>query len=102
MNENTLSTDHLIGIKPLKLEDIELILHTAGEFKEVLQRPIKKVPSLRDITIANMFLKIQQGLNCLLNWQKSVYQQTSLIFLPQVLPLVKVKLCWTLFRISLL
>ena len=57
MNENTLSTDHLIGIKPLKLEDIELILHTAGEFKEVLQRPIKKVPSLRDITIANMFFE---------------------------------------------
>ena len=57
MTDKTLSTEHLIEFKPLNVEDIELILHTAMEFKEVLQRPIKKVPSLRDITIANMFFE---------------------------------------------
>ncbi len=50
-----LSTKHLLGIKDLQKEDIELILSTAKEFKEVLQRPIKKVPSLRDKTIVNLF-----------------------------------------------
>ncbi len=50
-----LSTKHLLGIKELQLSDIELILSTAQQFKEVLQRPIKKVPSLRDVTIVNLF-----------------------------------------------
>lgn len=50
-----LSTKHLLGIKDLQLSDIELILSTAKQFKEVLQRPIKKVPSLRDVTIVNLF-----------------------------------------------
>ena len=50
-----LSTKHLLGIKDLLLSDIELILSTATQFKEVLQRPIKKVPSLRDTTIVNLF-----------------------------------------------
>ena len=50
-----LSTNHLIGIKQLSPEDISLILSTAQQFKEVLQRPVKKVPSLRDITIVNLF-----------------------------------------------
>ena len=50
-----LSTKHLLGIKDLHLRDIELILSTATQFKEVLQRPIKKVPSLRDTTIVNLF-----------------------------------------------
>ncbi len=50
-----LSTKHLLGIKDLLLRDIELILSTATQFKEVLQRPIKKVPSLRDTTIVNLF-----------------------------------------------
>jgi aspartate carbamoyltransferase catalytic subunit len=52
-----LSTQHLIGIKDITREDIEIILKTAGEFKEVLQRSIKKVPSLRDLTIANLFFE---------------------------------------------
>jgi aspartate carbamoyltransferase catalytic subunit len=51
----TLSTRHLLGIKDLTPGDISLILDTAKEFKEVLQRPIKKVPSLRDVTIVNLF-----------------------------------------------
>jgi aspartate carbamoyltransferase catalytic subunit len=50
-----LTTKHLLGIKDLPLRDIELILSTASQFKEVLQRPIKKVPSLRDTTIVNLF-----------------------------------------------
>src|SRR6266513_1465430 len=50
-----LSTKHLLGIKDLQKEDIQLILSTAKQFKEVLQRPIKKVPSLRDTTIVNLF-----------------------------------------------
>lgn len=50
-----LSTKHLLGIKELTPEDISLILSTAIQFKEVLQRPIKKVPSLRDVTIVNLF-----------------------------------------------
>ena len=52
-----LSTDHLLGIAGLTREDIELIFRTADGFKEVLARPIKKVPSLRDITIANLFFE---------------------------------------------
>ncbi|MBK8484157.1 MAG: aspartate carbamoyltransferase catalytic subunit [Saprospiraceae bacterium] len=57
MADPKLSTRHLIGIRDLKLTDIELILETGKQFKEVLQRPIKKVPSLRDITIANLFFE---------------------------------------------
>src|ERR1044072_4300179 len=52
-----LSTKHLLGIKDLQKSDIELILSTAKQFKEVLQRPIKKVPSLRDTTIVNLFFE---------------------------------------------
>lgn len=52
-----LSTNHLLGIKDLTIGDIQLILSTAKQFKEVLQRPIKKVPSLRDTTIVNLFFE---------------------------------------------
>jgi aspartate carbamoyltransferase catalytic subunit len=51
----SLSTRHLLGIKDLTIDDISLILKTAEQFKEVLQRPVKKVPSLRDVTIVNLF-----------------------------------------------
>ena len=54
---NNLSVDHLTGIRDLTREDIELIFKTADSFKEVINRPIKKVPSLRDITIANLFFE---------------------------------------------
>jgi aspartate carbamoyltransferase catalytic subunit len=50
-----LSTKHLLGIKNLTKEDIQIILATAANFKDVLQRPVKKVPSLRDVTIVNLF-----------------------------------------------
>lgn len=52
-----LSSKHLLGIKDLSQEDIQLILSTATQFKEVLQRPVKKVPSLRDVTIVNLFFE---------------------------------------------
>lgn len=52
-----LSVNHLLGIKHLTLEDIQLIFETANHFKEVINRPIKKVPTLRDITIANIFFE---------------------------------------------
>ena len=54
---DNLSVDHLIGIKDLTKNDIELIFKTADAFKQVINRPIKKVPSLRDITIANIFFE---------------------------------------------
>lgn len=54
---NNLSVEHLTGIKDLTREDIELIFQTADSFKQVINRPIKKVPSLRDITIANLFFE---------------------------------------------
>lgn len=53
----TLSVNHLLGIKYITKDDIELIFETAEHFKEVINRPIKKVPSLRDITIANIFFE---------------------------------------------
>jgi len=52
-----LSTLHLLGIKDLESSDISLILQTAEQFKEVLQRPVKKVPSLRDVVIVNLFFE---------------------------------------------
>lgn len=52
-----LSVNHLLGIKNINKQDIDLIFETADHFKEVINRPIKKVPSLRDITIANIFFE---------------------------------------------
>lgn len=52
-----LKSKHLLGIKGLEQSDIELIFQTASNFKEVINRPIKKVPSLRDVTIANVFFE---------------------------------------------
>ena len=57
MKSNRLSVDHLLGIKYLTEDDLHLIFQTATHFKEVINRPIKKVPSLRDITIANLFFE---------------------------------------------
>src|SRR6201989_3437571 len=51
------SQKHLIGIKDLTREDIELVFDTADNFKSIINRPIKKVPSLRDVTIANIFFE---------------------------------------------
>jgi aspartate carbamoyltransferase catalytic subunit len=57
MSEKQLSTNHLLGIKDLTPEDIHLIFETADQFIEVINRPIKKVPSLRDTTIVNLFFE---------------------------------------------
>ena len=53
----SLSVKHLLGIKELQAGDIETIFKTADNFKQVLQRPIKKVPALRDTTVANIFFE---------------------------------------------
>src|SRR5687768_12546611 len=53
----SLSVKHLLGIRDLERQDIELVFQTADQFKEVLQRPIKKVPTLRDTTIVNLFFE---------------------------------------------
>lgn len=57
MANKQLSTKHLLGIKYITRDDIELIFETSDQFKEVINRPIKKVPSLRDVTIANLFFE---------------------------------------------
>ncbi len=57
MSNGELSTRHLLGIKDLNVNDIRLIFDTATNFKEVINRPIKKVPSLRDTTVANLFFE---------------------------------------------
>ena len=57
LTEKMLSTNHLLGIKGLSVQDIQLIFETAEQFKQVINRPIKKVPYLRDITIANVFFE---------------------------------------------
>jgi len=56
-NMSELSVNHMLGIKDLKSSDINLIFDVASKFKEVISRPIKKVPTLRDITIANLFFE---------------------------------------------
>ena len=55
---DNLSVDHLLGVKFLNKNDLQLIFETADNFKEIINRPIKKVPSLRDITIANLFFAV--------------------------------------------
>lgn len=57
MSSKQLSTEHVLGIKYLNVDDINLIFETAENFKEVINRPIKKVPSLRDVTVANLFFE---------------------------------------------
>ncbi len=57
MTKGQLSTKHLLGIKYITRDDINLIFETSDQFKEVINRPIKKVPSLRDVTIANLFFE---------------------------------------------
>ena len=57
MMNNLLSVDHLLGIKHLNKSDIDLIFQTTDNFKKIINQPIRKVPSLRDITIANLFFE---------------------------------------------
>ena len=65
--KSKLSVSNLLGIKYMSLEDVYSIFDAAENFKEVINRKIKKVPSLRDVTIANLFLKIAQELKFHLN-----------------------------------
>jgi len=66
-----LSTNNLLGIKDLNPEDIHLIFHWTKKFKEIINRPIRKVPSLRDITVANLFFE-----NSILFVSHSIFDQT--------------------------
>ena len=77
---NQLSVKHLLGIKHVKKSDIDLIFKTADHFKEVINRPIKKVPSLRDITIANLFFENSTRTKLSFELAEKDYQQTLLIF----------------------
>ena len=70
-----LSIKHLLGIRGMTRDDIETIFSTAAEFKEVLNRPIKKVPSLRDTTVQIYFLKILLELDFHLNLHRKGCQQ---------------------------
>ena len=72
-----LSTRHLLGIKDLSPSDISLLVDTAKQFKEVLNRPVKKVPSLRDITIVNLFTKTLPAQEFRSSWRKSVFRRMS-------------------------
>ncbi len=72
---DTLKSRHLLGIKDLQKEEIELIFDWARNFKDVLNRPIKKVPSLRDVTVANVFSRIAPEQGFPLSWPKSDYLQ---------------------------
>lgn len=74
-----LKSRHLLGLENMPKEDIELILNTAVSFKEVLERPIKKIPTLQGKTIVNLFLKVQQEHESLLNLQSGDCQPMLLI-----------------------
>lgn len=88
-----LSTKHLLGIKDLLVEDIELIFSTARNFKEVINRPVKKVPSLRDITVANLFFENSTRTRISFELAENVFLLISSIFLHQHLQLPKVRPC---------
>ena len=87
-----LKSPHLLGIKDLDEESIQLIVKTAREFKEVLNRPIKKVPSLRDVTIANIFFENSTRTRLSFELAEKDYQQIRLTSLPQGVRLKKGKL----------
>ena len=73
-----LSVNHLLGIKNITKNDIDLIFETADHFKEVINRPIKKVPSLRDITIANIFFENSFSNKFSLNLWYNILSKTCL------------------------
>ena len=95
-----LSTKHLLGIKDLQASDIQTILDTATQFKEVLQRPIKKVPTLRDVTIVNLFYENSPAHAFPLSWQKNDFPQIPLISPLPVHPFQKENPCWIRSTIS--
>lgn len=85
MTDQKISTRHLIGIRDLSVSDIKLLLETGKQFKEVLQRPIKKVPSLRDITIANLFFENSTRTRMSFELAEKDFQRMLLIFLQAAL-----------------
>ena len=71
-----LQQKHLLGLEGYPSEDIQSIIDTAFNFREVLDRPIKKVPSLQGVTIVNLFLKIPPAPASVLNWHRNGSVQT--------------------------
>ena len=67
-----LKQKHLLGLEDYPAKDIQTIIDTAFNFREVLDRPIKKVPSLQGVTIVNLFLKTLQGLGLVLSLRRNV------------------------------
>ncbi len=89
-----LSTKHLLGIRDLQASDIQTILDTATQFKEVLQRPIKKVPTLRDVTIVNLFYENSTRTRISFELaEKRLSAEPSILRHP-VLPFQKAKAYW--------
>ncbi len=95
-----LSTKHLLGIRDLQAGDIQLILDTATQFKEVLQRPIKKVPTLRDVTIVNLFYENSTRTRISFELAEKRLSADTINFTASALPLQRVRPCLTRSIIS--
>jgi aspartate carbamoyltransferase catalytic subunit len=96
----SLSVPHLLGIKDLTREDIELIFDTTATFKEVINRPIKKVPSLRDLTVANLFFEDSTRTRISFELAEKRLSADVVNFRHPLLPSKKEKPCWTPSTIS--
>src|SRR5690625_4444129 len=81
MIKSYLSQPHLLRIKYITTEDIDLILQTADNFKYLINGPMKRVPPLEDFTIANLFFKIRPGPRSRLNWLKNDFRPMFSILL---------------------
>ena len=90
----SLSVNHLLGTKDLTKNDIELIFETADYFKEIINRPIKKVPSLRDITIANVFFENSTRTRLSFELAEKRLSADVINFSSSSSSVKKVKRCW--------
>ena len=93
MAEKQISTKHLLGIKDLTPADIHLIFETADQFIEVINRPIKKVPSLRDTTIVNLFFENSTRTRISFELAEKRLSADVLNFQPRLRPSKKEKHC---------
>ena len=95
-----LSTKHLLGIRDLQPSDIQLILDTATQFKEVFQRPIKKVPTLRDVTIVNFFFENSTRTRISFELAEKRLSADTINFTAPAPPFPKENPCWIRSTIS--
>jgi hypothetical protein len=75
-NMISLATRHLLGLRGVSKTDIMMIMDTARQFRDILDRPVKKVPSLRGLTVVNLFSKTAPVPVPVLNWLKNAFLQT--------------------------